>query len=152
MSGRLNSAAKSILQLSGSVACNAEAVLLKISAEDSVNSFRTLMQRLEKDKRLQSLNKEQHREMLTEIINENSFIEAAWTNDVKGRFICSIPDAGLANAGVREWFKQSISGNEYVSSVYISAITRNPCLTISAPIRDASGSIIGVLGIDVKLE
>ncbi|MDF2987119.1 MAG: methyl-accepting chemotaxis protein [Eubacterium sp.] len=82
----------------------------------------------------------------------NEAVEAAWTNDHKGRFICSIPKAGIANANVREWFKHSIKGEDFISSIYISAITRNPCITVSAPIKSTSGEIVGVVGIDIIIK
>ena len=98
---------------------------------------------------INSRNSSEHEAILSEFIKKYSFVEAAWTNDHKGRFICSIPNAGIANANVREWFKQSIKGNDFVSSIYISAITRNPCITVSSPIKNSSGDIIGVAGIDI---
>ncbi|HOP30603.1 MAG TPA: methyl-accepting chemotaxis protein [Spirochaetota bacterium] len=91
-----------------------------------------------------------HRALLERLLKKHSFIEAAWTNDIKGRFIVSIPDAGIANAGAREWFKKSITGESYASGVYISAITKNPCITVSQPIKD-NGIITGVAGLDIRM-
>jgi len=93
-----------------------------------------------------------HEAILSEFMKKYSFVEAAWTNDRKGRFICSIPKAGIANAIVREWFKQSIKGEDFVSSIYISAITRNPCITVSSAIKNSSGEIVGVVGIDIIIK
>ncbi|HEY5585095.1 MAG TPA: methyl-accepting chemotaxis protein [Ruminiclostridium sp.] len=93
-----------------------------------------------------------HQVILSEFMKKYSFIEAAWTNDHKGRFVCSIPKAGIANANVREWFKQSIKGQDFVSPIYISAITRNPCITVSSPIKNSSGEIVGVVGIDIIIK
>jgi len=93
-----------------------------------------------------------HETILSDFMKKYSFVEAAWTNDRKGRFICSIPKAGIANANVREWFKQSIKGEDFVSSIYISAITRNPCITVSSPIKNSSGEIVGVVGIDIIIK
>lgn len=92
-----------------------------------------------------------HKLVLDHELEQHPFIEAIWTNDKKGRFIYSNPSAGIANANVRDWFKQSISGGEYTSQVYISAITKNPCLTVSLPIKDNSGNNIGVIGADLNL-
>jgi hypothetical protein len=39
-----------------------------------------------------------------------------------------------------------------VSQVYISAITKNPCVTVSLPIIDHSDKNIGVIGADLKLD
>lgn len=92
-----------------------------------------------------------HRTALSKYLAENGLVEAVWSNDKKGRFICSIPEAGIANASIREWFQKSLLGEEYVSAAYISAITKNPCVTYSIPIRDQNGDISGVLGVDVKI-
>lgn len=91
-----------------------------------------------------------HRVLLERLLKKYSFIEAAWTNDTKGRFIVSVPDAGIANAGAREWFRKSIAGESYASAVYISAITKNPCITVSQPIKD-NGIITGVAGLDIRM-
>jgi methyl-accepting chemotaxis protein len=93
-----------------------------------------------------------HEAIIREFMTKYSYVEAAWTNDRKGRFICSIPKAGIANAIVREWFKQSIKGEDFISPIYISAITRNPCVTVSSPIKNSSGEIVGVVGIDIIIK
>ncbi|MTI59938.1 MAG: hypothetical protein FH762_08125 [Firmicutes bacterium] len=48
----------------------------------------------------------------------------------KDEFIYSNSPAGITNASVRKWFQESIQGKLFVSDVYISAITRNPCITV----------------------
>lgn len=113
--------------------------------------LRLLEEEILKNPALLSLDRELHGRALQKLILEHAMVEAAWTNDKKGRFICSIPEAGIANAGVREWFKQSIKGEKYVSPVYVSAITKNPCMTVSSPIRGQDGEILGVMGLDIKL-
>lgn len=81
-------------------------------------------------------------------MNEN--VEAVWSNRVDGTFIYSNPPAGLVNAKARPWFVEAAKGNIYVSSVYISALTKRPCLTISAPIVQ-DGHVVGVVGIDLSV-
>lgn len=100
---------------------------------------------------IRKMDKESHREELAKLIQNSDFIEAAWSNDAKGRFLCSIPEAGIANAKIRDWFQKSIQGEEFCSKVYISAITKRPCLTLSVPVTDMNGVIAGVLGVDLKL-
>jgi methyl-accepting chemotaxis protein len=102
-------------------------------------------------KEIQSKEPQLHEGILKELLLKHDFIEAAWSNDEKGRFIVSIPPAGIANANVRDWFRESVSGKEYVSGVYISAITKSPCITVSKPITAPAGGIIGVLGLDIRL-
>lgn len=94
---------------------------------------------------------ESHQVLLDDFLQQHGYIEAIWTNNVKGKFIYSNPPAGIANAKVRDWFKESIEGQLFVSDVYISSITKHPCITISLPIEDQSEQCIGVLGVDLKL-
>lgn len=93
-----------------------------------------------------------HHRVLNEAMERYSFIEAIWTNNEKGKFIVSIPASGIVNARVRDWFKKSVEGEDYISPVYISAITKNPCMTFSSPIKNKASDIVGVVGIDVKIE
>ena len=81
-----------------------------------------------------------------------TYVEAIWVNDKQGKFIYSNPPAKIANADIREWFQRSIQGDEYISNIYVSAITKNPCLTVSLPIKDMSGEYIGVIGADLGLQ
>jgi methyl-accepting chemotaxis protein len=92
-----------------------------------------------------------HEKLLEKFLSDNSQLEAIWTNDSEGRFIYSSPPAQIVNANVRSWFKVAIVGKEFVSDVYISAITHNPCVTVSLPIVNYDNKRIGVLGADLKL-
>ncbi|WP_461201825.1 PDC sensor domain-containing protein [Anoxybacillus sp. TBDG-1] len=87
---------------------------------------------------------------LNEFLWMNENIEAVWSNRIDGTFIYSNPSAGLVNAKARPWFVEATKGNVYVSSVYTSALTKRPCLTISAPIVQ-EGDVIGVVGIDLSV-
>lgn len=98
-----------------------------------------------------SMAPEKHKKLLDNCMSKHDIIEAIWSNNEKGQFIYSNPPAGIANAKVREWFQLSMKGRSYLSDIYISAITKNPCVTVSLPIKDNSGNIIGVLGADLKL-
>lgn len=78
-------------------------------------------------------------------------VEAVWTNDVNGRFFTSIPSASIANATIREWFQASIAGEKYISRIYTSGITKNPCVTLALPYYSKKGEIIGIIGMDLNL-
>lgn len=92
-----------------------------------------------------------HEERLEKFLAGNPDLEAIWTNDAEGKFIYSSPPAQIANASVRNWFTAAMNGKEFISDVYISAITHNPCVTVSLPIMDSAGKPIGVIGADLKL-
>lgn len=47
--------------------------------------------------------------------------------------------------------KAVLTGKIMFHQCYVSAITKNPCITNSAPIRSGAGEIIGVVGVDLKL-
>lgn len=151
LGSKLNEAASSLAQLFSSEADSLESIgndaLQK--AESCLSIIRDEL--CSRNEIINSKDSAIHETILNEFMHKYSFVEASWTNDRKGRFICSIPKAGIANANVREWFKQSINGQDFVSSIYISAITRNPCVTVSSPIKNDKGEIVGVVGIDIKI-
>ncbi|WP_094607783.1 hypothetical protein SPSIL_008460 [Sporomusa silvacetica DSM 10669] len=92
-----------------------------------------------------------HNAIVNDLLLRQPELEAAWTNLPNGQFVVSLPPAGIANAQTREWFKQAMQGQFYVSEVYVSAISHQPCLTVSLPILDGTGNVIGVLGADLRL-
>lgn len=91
-----------------------------------------------------------HERSLTRLLQSRSDIEAIWSNRSDGSFVFSLPEAGLVNAKGREWWQRAMRGEAFQSEVYVSAITKRSCLTISIPIRGESG-IIGVVGADISL-
>ncbi|HEX2937514.1 MAG TPA: methyl-accepting chemotaxis protein, partial [Ruminiclostridium sp.] len=119
-------------------------------AETSRNVFGLLSKEVLANPMFISLDPEMHKSILDRLLS-NEIIEAAWSNDAKGRFIYSNPPAGIKNAKVRGWFKESITGRNYTSDVYISAITKKPCITVSMPII-SGGKYIGVIGADLRLK
>lgn len=123
--------------------------------EENMNRFKESAQAvIEKIKhsifKAPGFNEDSH-SLIDRFLQENGFIEAIWTNQKNGQFIYSNPPAQIANANVREWFQKAVLGEEFISPIYISAITKNPCITVSLPIRNASGEITGVIGADLKL-
>jgi len=52
----------------------------------------------------------------------------------------------------RQWFKEAKKGEIFVSYFYISKYTEQLCITISAPIKDDDGKVVGVLGMDMDFD
>ncbi len=100
---------------------------------------------------LEKLIPEVHGPILLEWLKTRREVEAIYTNRKDGTFIFSHPPAALANAKVRPWWQRAIAGEECLSEIYISAITRQPCCTIALPLRNHEKHIIGVLAIDIAL-
>lgn len=124
--------------------------VLKTAATSRVENVKNLLNDLSAQESITTMNPDRHQAVLSQLLRNQADLEAIWSNDETGRFIFSEPEAGLANANVRLWWQRAINGEAFASQVYISAITRQPCLTVSVPIRQA-GRIIGVLGADVQL-
>ncbi len=91
-----------------------------------------------------------HKTVLDEKIMDSEYIEAIWTNNTKGEFIYSNPPAGIKDATIRSWFNEAMKGQPFVSDVYISGISKSPCITISMPIHEEE-EIVGILGVDVQI-
>jgi methyl-accepting chemotaxis protein len=90
-----------------------------------------------------------HKRLLDGLMSGGT-VESVWSNHASGRFVYSNPPAGISNARIRPWFRESAAGRSYVSDVYVSAITHRPCVTVAVPVMQ-SGRCIGVLGADLKL-
>jgi hypothetical protein len=120
-------------------------------SEDSLASLQGALRELVDDPQLRNLDKRTHRMVLNRWLAAHPEMEAVYSNDAEGRFIYSEPPAGLSNASVRPWWQRAMTGKEYVSPVYISAITRKACCTLSFPLRSADGEVAGVLGVDLKV-
>lgn len=58
----------------------------------------------------------------------------------------------LANRGDRPYFLEAVKGNTYFTDTYISAFTNAPTVTISTPIRNKNGAVIGVFAADISLK
>jgi len=91
-----------------------------------------------------------HQKVLDKILSTNTQLEAIWSNRLDGTFIYSNPTAGLVNAKLRPWFIEASEGKPFVSQVYVSALTKKACITLSLPIKDGN-KIVGVLGADLSI-
>ncbi|MFC5560283.1 methyl-accepting chemotaxis protein [Ureibacillus thermophilus] len=119
--------------------------------ETLLNQMKTMLSAKVQLKELLNLEEKVHKQILDEILYSNPQLETIWTNRSDGIFIYSNPPAGLVNAKMRPWFIEAMSGKEYVSEPYISAVTKKYCITLSFPIMN-EGEVIGVLGADVSLK
>ncbi len=115
-----------------------------------IDQIKSLLTQAAQNSGIIQMDRPRHENILLQLKETNPDIEAIWSNDSEGAFLFSQPAAGLANARVREWWQRAAAGEIYISPVYISAITRQPCLTVSVPVS-RGGQVIGVLGADVGL-
>ena len=150
MSRRLRSASEDLLEIAGSGSDTPDQTL-SAQAQKTCSEFFDV---IEKELCFNSsiVQKNTHHELLELFKSAHAIVEAVWTNELNGRFICSIPEAGIANASMRDWFRSALTGERFISSIYISGITKNRCITLSLPYHDQSGSIAGIIGVDLNLD
>lgn len=90
---------------------------------------------------------------LIRIAQKNSpDFQTIYAMDRSGMQIAKTSSSVMNNKADAEYFKKAIAGNLYLSDVYISAVSRTPTITISTPIKDPNGKILGVLAGDISLK
>lgn len=91
------------------------------------------------------------RDMIIAVQQKNPQFELMYVLDSSGMQIARTSGT-LANRGDKAYFKEAIKGNDFFSESYISAFTNAPCVTISTPIKNQNGRIIGVIAADISLQ
>lgn len=154
LAANLLSSAESMLKLTGNAVVSLGYDKTMIAGR-AKQAFSLLKQTLLGDRSFCQLLPAQHKQMIDKLFADEKkaggIFESLWTNNPDGHFIYSNPPAGIANARSRDWFKHAANRQNYVSDIYISAITKKPCVTVSMPILSPDGSLAGVLGADLRL-
>lgn len=94
---------------------------------------------------------------LNETIKEFSFIDRIFITDLTGVSLVIVPDSPEnigKNFSSRDWY-QGVSKDwqPYVSEVYRRAsIPQYNVVTVAVPIKDDTGNVLGVLGMQIKLD
>jgi methyl-accepting chemotaxis protein len=120
-------------------------------AQVDASRWTALLAALSADPALTGMVPSEHRRKLSRWLADTPGAAAVWSNSPDGAFVFSEPEAGLLNAKGREWWRQAMEGRTFVSEVYLSAITKKPCVTVSVPIRGEDGRPVGVLGVDIEI-
>jgi HAMP domain-containing protein len=83
---------------------------------------------------------------LTSIAQRNPDTESVGVMDSRGTNVLDVDPAAVGASGSQfDFFQQAMQGREFVSGVTISSITNRPALYHSVPIRNAAGTVVGVL-------
>lgn len=122
-----------------------------LAASVNVGKIQEWLRTVAADSELITLQQAEHEIKLTSLLKNKTEIEAIWSNRTDGSFIFSLPEAGLLNAKGREWWKRAVEGQIFQSEVYVSAITKQLCMTVSVPIRNKDGIVVGVVGADISI-
>ncbi len=123
-----------------------------------------LIERFIEDPQIKSMLPEKQEETLKELVEEFPYIQFAYVVNSEGvkitRNITQVVDrAKYAKIDLhedfsdREWFIDPLkTGKVNVTGLYTSRITGALCVTVSGPIRDDVGEIVGILGLDIRFE
>jgi len=112
---------------------------------------------------LRSRNEKAIEVLLQTVIEQNPFIQLILFTDPEGRRmihnITQVRDKdkylNFTNDDftASEWFKAPLEdGKIHVTGLYVSRFTGRLCITVSAPVFDASGELIGIVAFDIKFE
>ena len=123
-----------------------------------------LIERYIEDQAIKSMVPEKQEEILSNIVEEYPYIQFAYIVNSDGikitKNINQVFDrAKYHTIGLhedfsdREWYINPIkSGKIGVTNLYSSKFTGALCVTVSGPITDQVGQVVGVLGLDIKFE
>lgn len=75
-------------------------------------------------------------------VNDGNYMRLV---DATGQQVFRSDDGELISVDAREYFKQSMAGNEFVSEVLESKTTGSYIIVLSVPVKDASGNVIGII-------
>lgn len=91
------------------------------------------------------------KELILATQQKNPLFELIYIMDATGMQIART-SGNLANRSDRPYFKEAIKGATFFTDAYISTFTNAPCVTISTPIKNNAGQIVGVMAADVSLK
>jgi hypothetical protein len=102
--------------------------------------------------------------ILQSLVDEYPYLQYIYVVNIHGvkitRTICQpVDQAKFANVAVgetysdRPWFIEPLrDGKIHVTDLYSSKHTGALCITLSGPIRNETGEITGILGLDIRFE
>jgi citrate (Re)-synthase len=135
--------------------------LLKNKAHDLAAH---LIERYIEDRLIKTMVPEQQEQTLKSIVEEYPYIQFAYVVNGEGVKITknitqAVDKAKYSKIDLhedfsdRDWFINPMkTGQVSVTDLYSSRITGALCVTVSGPIRDDVGEILGILGLDIKFE
>jgi hypothetical protein len=123
-----------------------------------------IIERVIEDPEMKSMNPAKMEPILQSLVDEYPYLQFAYVVNIHGskitRTICQpVDQAKYAQIGIgedysdRPWFIGPLKdGKIYVTDLYSSKHTGALCITLSGPIRNEKGVIVGILGLDIRFE
>jgi hypothetical protein len=124
-----------------------------------------LVEKVTKRGEVRSMHPENMEPVLRELLEEYPFIKYMYVTDREGRKVTAnivkpsdqVKYDAYFTSGFdfsnRSWYKRPLkTGKVHVSDFYTSLMDGSLCITVSAPVRDVTGAIAGIFGIDILFE
>lgn len=120
--------------------------------EQFMNDNTNLLEVLALSPTAYSMDAAKFREMIITAQKKNPEFETIYVMNGVGMQIAKTTNSALNNKADKDYFKNALQGNTFLTESYISQLTNAPTITISTPIKDSKGTIVGVLAGDVSLK
>lgn len=123
-----------------------------------------IIERVIEEPGMRSMNPPQMEPILQSLVDEYPYLQYIYVVNIHGtkitRTICQpVDQAKFANVAAgedysdRPWFIEPLrDGKIHVTDLYSSKHTGALCITLSGPIRNETGEITGILGLDIRFE
>jgi len=123
-----------------------------------------IIERVIEEPGMKSMNPEQVEPILQSLVDDYPYLQYVYVVNIHGvkitRTICQpVDQAKYAHVGMgedysdRPWFIDPLKdGKIHVTDLYSSKHTGALCITLSGPIRNETGEIKGILGMDIRFE
>ena len=157
VSAALVGAVNMYLNLSSSKARESEingviAAQLAGEIDRSIGDARGLVESLALTPAVRAMDAAAVKDTLQPFQQKNPQFELLVVMDPTGMQIARTTGDKLANRGDRAYFQQAIKGQTFITDVYISVLTNAPTVTVSTPVKNDAGQIVGVVAADVSLK
>ncbi len=123
-------------------------VVVQVSTERNVVSFVASTTPAKRENLRRAM-----QQTLQNVFRSNPDYDAVFITDKEGRCLASTDPKFIGqNYAFREYFRQAIQGNSYVSSILVGQTTKRPGMFLSNPVRSPSGEIVGVAVLKIRGE
>ncbi|MCC5632950.1 HAMP domain-containing protein [Nostoc sphaeroides CHAB 2801] len=123
-------------------------VVVQVSSDRNVVNFLTASTSSERETLRPDL-----QQMLENVFHSNPDYDAVFVMDKQGLAVAASDRKFFGqNYAFREYFRSSIQGKSYISSILVGETTKRPGMFFSQPVRSQEGEIIGVTVLKIKGE
>ncbi|MDI3533910.1 MAG: methyl-accepting chemotaxis protein [Thermosediminibacterales bacterium] len=98
-----------------------------------------------------SMDAKKQKNIIKNYTKKHKNIGAIFIVDSNGDPVSVSKDIQLGNLAFRPWFQEAIKGNIFESKPYIAIATNRINITVSGPIKNEEGTIVGVVGATVEM-